>query len=842
MASNLIFRIVSEFDSRGIDDAERAISDLQSRIGGISSSASSIGSSFQGIATTGIKPLADETEKWNATLRDGARVDAMRGAILVEQKTNLKDLANYQKQMRIEQQQSVVAGQQLVSAFSGLKAILVGAALTLPLTAFINEAIRSEEVAARFSAQLGAMGQSVRAIQPQLDATTERVRSMAGITQTELISALAQGLRFFKDTGKELALLDTAIGLTKVGNISLGAAFRQLGLIQQGNTRYARLYGIEVDKSIKDPTERANKVIADMTAKYAPLAKQLGTAAEQMKIFRATMSDLGEKIGSSFNPAITATLKAVNSLPETFKLTALTSSLLSSSLLGIGITLGALSLNMTRIMSLVTALKASHIAWSAVLSGPVIASIVAATVVLGYLFSAMLKAREESDKLVASLAAAGEEQHKVLTAVLGDLGTEVSLFENLDEEIRKLTETYDLLIKREKLYRDSGRTAKADEVAKEASLAKDRIDNLNKLEEAKVNIGVASLKALTDAAEIAWLEESEKEKAIWTKKYQTLLSDTALVEEERVAIIQTAAAELRKIQENENELRLANALDLETLRIEVTKRGIDAEIALREIAAVRERTALTKQFGDSLDARKLLVQKTAKEEMAIREKYAAAEFDKELAMALKSKDEQIKYAAELEASKNILGNVRTAADIKNLSDAEKEILKTEGGSVALEAFRTKQITQQAEAAQRMSEIDKRIMFYRQETALAAERAKLVMLDEVDLGKRIAEDGWDAGNAFQLSREAQRQKVALMEDELKKQKELKGIYDDRLGAQATSLDIDKEKAAKIEFTTNVNLTVTPSSGDFANMITTKVREQVSLQYGKLQAETQKRLGA
>jgi hypothetical protein len=94
----------------------------------------------------------------------------------------------------------------------------------------------------------------------------------------------------------------------------------------------------------------------------------------------------------------------------------------------------------------------------------------------------------------------------------------------------------------------------------------------------------------------------------------------------------------------------------------------------------------------------------------------------------------------------------------------------------------------------------------------------------------------------LSREAQRQKVALMEDELKKQKELKGIYDDRLGAQATSLDIDKEKAAKIEFTTNVNLTVTPSSGDFANMITTKVREQVSLQYGKLQAETQKRLGA
>lgn len=676
------------------------------------------------------------------------------------------DLTKSMENVKTQTQAASKSAGQMADSLGAIKNAVIGTALSLPLINFTREAIRSEEVTAKFQLQLQSLNQSIS--QSKIEELAQKTRRF-GIAETELIQGLSQGLTYLKTTSNEMQLLDTAIGMTVLKGISLGAAFQQIGLIQLGNTRILRQYGITLDKDIKDPTERTAKAIEELRKKMEPMAKESGTLASEMKKAGATMGDIGEKIASSLLPPITAVLKAFNSLSDSTKQTILTIGLVATSVAGVSKIFAALRaaillLGPANVVAATTtgqlvvaegfaaaaadteALAQAKLALA--INGAVLAQQKAATSItafgmtiskanlaffaitttIGLLISWYMKWEEQQkkgqkareDQTVADAAAV-----KQLQANIDILEEEITTDTDLIAKIKELEDA-------KKAEADSSTQGLAKSSAQFAASQKDFI--------AKADEQIAKLKQLEDAEKSAGkitTEEAQKMANVRLFGGETQAEIASLIqlrEAYKAAYGEKSDAALAaddKVKASQKKLRqeeVSNQKELVTLKATLAKEAIDEETLARKlgressIAISKEQTAkmlavelqLKKAeleqekaaLGDfwlkNAENRKLLVQKEEAALRKIRLDSARASLDEELALALMTSEEKVKYEEEQAKAKQILSRVSNVGQIGQLSDEEKTLLKTMQDQSLLEAKMAEFAKERAAAAEEES--------------------------------------------------------------------------------------------------------------------------------------------
>ena len=562
--------------------------------------------------------------------------------------TGVDQIAKGMENMRAKMQETAKASSNVGSTFTNLKNVLVGTVLTLPLTGFIKEAIASEEVTSRFSMQLKSLGQSINDL--DMDTLTKKAHQF-GITQTELIEALSRGLPYFKSTRNELALLDTAIGMTRYSGASLSTAFQQLGYIMQyGATRVARQYGVSLHTDIHDASQRGALVIADLTEKMKAMAGQTGTTSEKLRAMSATIKDAGEKFAANFLRPIAAIADSFNKLSPVMQEVIVNGVLLATTLVGIG----AIAVGLKGAFA---ALGAGGILGALGLSNPSIALIAAIAIGLGALYVAYTKFIELQEKASASKF---EFNMSALKARASDASTAIGLEEKFSDKVQETERVVTNLNNKLGIARDAqmmyARRA-ADEqdatikgiLEQQAAIAKGSAD--------KVQAELESAMAIRN---------SQKKEAT----------------EQGLHNIETLD-EYQKFQ-----YRMAE------LRIMAMREGSNKELAELRLKMSKERDDMIKMYGDALDVRLALTKAEIAQEAALRKKA----IDDELNVTLMSTEEKLKYDKDYADAKSALAGL-TETNLATASDATKELVKnTEGGKKALEEWTKVEAQRQAQLA------------------------------------------------------------------------------------------------------------------------------------------------
>jgi len=659
------------------------------------------------------------------------------------------DLAKYMEDVKNQTQAASGSAIKLADSFSALKNAVVGGVLTLPLINFTREAIRSEDVTARFRLQLESLNQSIS--QSQIDELAQKTRRF-GIAETEMVQGLAQGLTYLKTTTNEMRLLDTAIGMTVLKGISLGQAFQQIGMIQLGNTRILRQYGITLDTSIKDPTDRTAKAIEELRKKMEPMAKESGTLASEMKKAGATIGDIGEKIASSLLPPITAVLKAFNSLSDSTKQTILTIGLVGTTILGVSKILLALqaitarfavtsgvaavstgslttaigimgpvtqatSLEIDRLaMSIGVAIAAEQKAiTSTVIFGKTIANaniiFLAASVIIGALWSIYSQWKDKQDKATKAREdqtiadAAGVKQ---LQANIEILKEEITTDDDKIAKLKELKEASQGFLDARTTAIQKGSKLEAESAENFRQQAEVKIKTLERLQEAEKASGKITTEEAQKMANVRnFGGETEAEIMALTqlrngyrdvfgeKSLAALAADDKIKDSERKLRQErtTTQKELLSIQGDLakkaiSEETNARRLGRESFAIidkEQTAKMLAVELQLKKAELNQEAAALSKEWAKNAELKKAFVQKEEAALRDIRIAYARAALDKELELALMTAEERAKYDEEQARARQILGRVSSVDQIGKLSDEEKTLLKTMQDQSILEA-------------------------------------------------------------------------------------------------------------------------------------------------------------
>lgn len=576
-----------------------------------------------------------------------------------------KQLEDMKKKMR----ETALAGNEIGKSFSNLKSILTGAALALPLTGFIKEAIASEEATARFGMQLKAMGQSLAAI--DLEGITTRLHQF-GITQTELVNALSRGLPYFKNTQNELKYLNTAIGMTRYSGVSLTTALQQLGYVMQyGNTRIARQYGVAMHSEIKEPTQRAIAVMNEFQKAMEPLAVSSGTTAESLKEMVATITDAGEKFATKLLGPVAATAEAFNKLSPAMQETIITSLLLTTALSGllkigvalaglqlfknIGYGLGLLTLvkNLTDLKDILLIAKTNLGLFAAVASGPFAAAL---AIILGTGIGAityMNKLKDTFKENEKTMKSYNDMVTKAMLTRATDATTAISGEEKFQEKILETTKV---------------------------------VENL------AIKEHEASIRGISDLASYA---KAERERA-----YSILEGQRSEAQEMAKHNIYSLD-QYKKFQYKMTELRIAAMKD-----------GNEKDLAQFNLKMSKEKEELIKAYGDEEDVRLALAKVEAQAEVDIYKKA----IDKELEYALMSYEERRKYDEDYQTARSKLAGM-SFESFKTAEDSLKALVQSAGGKKALE----EQATAWAEQKVQIAETERELQIYR---ATAAEVAQL----------------------------------------------------------------------------------------------------------------------
>ena len=524
-------------------------------------------------------------------------------------------------------------------SFNQLKSIVMGTVLTLPLTGFIKEAIRSEEITARFGLQLKSLGQNINDV--DIEGLTKKMHGF-GFTQTELVQALNSGIRYFKDTRKELGLLDTAIGITRVTGGSLAQAMQQLGLVSLGYTRIARQLGVSTHTEIRDPAKRATAVLEDMTKKFAPLAAGTGTTAEAFKKFGASISDAGEKVGANLLIPIKEVVNVFNNLNDSTKEFLVTSVLIGSTATGLALFGKALSsfaqlaivgkgfLAINTYLSESIALLRMGVpivtAFSGALSSLVLP--IAGVAVWAGLILMISKYIQELEK---TKKAEGEQlkqeelnakvTHDAETTHIGDIGKEIKITDDLVEREKELLAIRKSLYDRAGLRHQQGRPEAEKEALAEIAVANQRLKNIKDFEEVRKNLGIK-----TDDD----LDRKYKQTTLTKAGYELELLNTSIEYYKRQGIAET----------------------------EQGKKVI-------EILSKARKDALNQYVSESADANKEILGQI--QDLATKTEAERNQSDQ----YRKAAKDIIQYASSLEQLKYKL---------QDASDAEKEVFKTPEGA------------------------------------------------------------------------------------------------------------------------------------------------------------------
>lgn len=743
-----------------------------------------------------------------------------------------QELSTSLENIRADTVKAANATQQLGSSLTNAFRILKGTALALPLAGFIKEAIAGEKAFKQLQAQAQIFGETIDRI--NYAKVADNVARL-GVSETELTNALSRGLPYFRSTQKELALLDTAVGISKIKGIDLASAYTQLGYVQMGyGQRILRTLGVTMDKNIKDPALKGADALAKLTAMYAPLAKGTGSVAEEFKKLSASMSNIGEKIGSEFLAVIGSVAKSFNALSPATQELILRTTVYTSAVIGLttafkglgavlafaggGNVLGAFTAEMGNLLKMSVSFKNLPIMFTSLKTALAGLIVPAAFVAMVASLSNLLMVWNAHKEAVKQLKDVEEQEKKTfvdaMAVKLDGLGKELSLTDELEVVTKELGETRALLGRKYIDEMQQGMTLSAEITKAEIIETNKRIESVKQLAEAKKKLGIETEEKLKEAYEKAILSEYEASLNATKRKYENITKNESLIGEERKKLQAIYEKELETIQDKELQKRAQFQRDLASLNLTLEKSAIEkefsqrkalttdlnstlraqnkklmeADLADKRAAAKLEVASLNEELKKSFEYRTALAKRQADEERQIRISYLKAEADATLGYALKTKEEQKAFDTDRAKAQEIL-NSTTVKGITNLSDAEKEILKTEAGQEVLQA----KITAEAE-----------------------KRATLL----ADIDK--------ARNADLERRNALEESLGNVQD-----KQAKGLKE---------LGVSREVIAKFETTTDVNVTITPNVGELALAVAKKVQDEVTKKFADIQTEFNRQLSA
>ena len=707
----------------------------------------------------------------------------------------LDDIANKAKA-------AATSADNINQSLSGLKSILTGSLLALPFAVFTKGAIQSEEVTARFNLQLKALGQSAANI--DFDALTDKAHKF-GISQTELTQALQTGLVRFKSLGQELSYLKTAMGISQATGASLASSLSRLGLVTQGVTRIARQLGVSMRTDIKDPGERATAILEELRKKYEPLATATGTTAAAFKEMSVTIKDLGENVGNLLIVPLGDAARAFNNLNPALKEYVVTLTVVSATTLGFAMILRQLGvvaaglklLEFLQFANLTNqALGASAglrvlgagfatLGKSILVALPAIISVAAILAGIAAVIYSINKVNEANKKMEDLNKAIFDEDIKRAKFRISDLSTEMDMNE---EFASKLKEMYE------------GRIALANQEAK-AIAARD-----------------------TNAAA---LRKAERE---------------AL--DERIAGATKEAAAMRAMGVSNLAEYQKYQVQLANLRVSGMKDSLAKELTAAKVKAQAEQQASLQFYANSLEFRKAMTEKSAREEADIRKKW----IDVELDYALLSKEEQLKFDQDYEKARAALAG-QGIENVKQLDDATKQVVaSTKGGQKALKEWTDEEAVRRVATEQTIQAQKDLGKIFAETQQLALAKRRLASLEEehnllVESGKISAENE----AVYEKEKKALEEKVAKLDGFITKAKEaaeveksgFKGLQ--FFTPEKTTVE-QATKAAEISLKSEIAVSITPNSQEIADLAGNKVKTEVKTQVDAMYADLSKRLGS
>jgi len=756
----------------------------------------------------------------------------------------IDDVVKKMNAMQQEAKKSAAALGGISSILRQIGAVGISSLAALPLAKFTQSAVQAEENMARFSQQLALTGETVQSI--DLAGLTKRVAGL-GISYGEVVASLKLATNYFGTTAAAAEKMDTAIAISRTTGVSLTTAFMQLGQVSQGFTGIARRFGVSLHQDIKNPGERSKAVLFDITKKFEGMVKPSGTARGELDKMKASFSAMTIAIGKDFTPVVKGFAQVINILPDGLKEMAVRVTVVTGAIAGLGTAaaaawpliaaLGTAVLGTFGAPFLITIALATA-ALSAF--GKLSAGIADAHVKKQ---TDRLAVEEELNRVAVARNRAMLEEKNATT----NLDEKVKILEkdyialsNAANEAYKNRDIdkgadldYEAAKAKARLSQAKGlqeillelELGTADDLAaasREAELGKTAVrkeelqKQLKALEQTVAAEGVykkqaakifqAELKAILEEEvtiqkdiqnkieliKIDGMKDGlDKQLALIKQNAQyemdTLKGTYAESAELKAALIKKQAQNEAKVREEyaKKDLEIQNTINrqVQLVKLNGMQDGLKKELALAKASAAYERDSLTEEYAKSLELRQAMAQKSAQEIADIRIRYAQAERDKELDLALLSAEERAKYEADYQKAAYILQG-QNIKDIASMTDAEKELLKSRGGSVAL--------------AERKAKLD--------------ESENKRIKNRADLQARMSLK--------------EQQAVAATE---------KGITD-----VTASVGVQKDYLAKVEAPVQVDIKITPSADDLAATVSNKVRQEVTRAFNEMNTNLSKRL--
>jgi hypothetical protein len=385
-----------------------------------------------------------------------------------------------------------------------------------------------------------------------------------------------------------------------------------------GYTRVARQYGVSMHSEIKNPTERANAILADFQKAMEPLAKQTGTTSEALKIMGANIKDMGEKIGSQFLAPIGEIAKAFNRMDDSMKEAALTTILYGGAIIGLATAFKTLGSAMagTALMGVLSGIKG-------IVALPVISNLSKLQMIFTGLKGALAGLAIPA-ALLTGLAALVVSESKLKTA---------------KEEKAKVDKSYEKDVTDAWSARSSQATTAMDSEQKFAEKLKDT---------QKVYMNLARLEGLVTEENAKKFVKGEKEKV--KALYERQLAEATPA----MAHGASTLAEEQKYQ-----MTIAN------LRNAGLSASLEKDLKSLKLKLIQEKMAYLAQFKETEEYRVAFAEKGAQAAAEVRKQW----LQKELGFFLQTKEQQIKAEEDYNTAKMNLAGMSKEA-FKQSSDDE----------------------------------------------------------------------------------------------------------------------------------------------------------------------------
>jgi len=222
----------------------------------------------------------------------------------------LSDVGGLQKGFRQAGKDGETFGRRLSGKVGGgLKALGIGAlgagaalagGLVVGLKASVEAALESEESQARVDAALKKVGATSEAFKGKVDSVISSLSDMGALDDEDLANAFADMTRTTGNAQASLKNMSVVADLARAKNISLAAAAKIVGKVQNGNVGVLKKYGIELKKGAT-----AQQGLAALQHKFGGAAKAYGETTKG-SIERASIAfgNLKESIGTQLLPVI----------------------------------------------------------------------------------------------------------------------------------------------------------------------------------------------------------------------------------------------------------------------------------------------------------------------------------------------------------------------------------------------------------------------------------------------------------------------------------------------------------------------------------------------------------